>query len=247
MLEQLLALENIHHAAALGVIVEPVADVQRGLAEEDVPALVLQREQRALDRADGLGGDVAVLQLVFLGVVADELHHAAQILEVEQQQSPVVRDLEDDAQHAALRLVQPQQAGEQLRPHVGDRRAHGVALPGVDVKKAHRVGGVVKIVNMHRVDAAADVLGLRTGDAHPGHIALDIRNEHRHAEVTEGLRHNLERDGFAGAGGAGDQPVPRRHGRLQIHALASRREPDFTFILQIHRSGPPSVQYTTIL
>ena len=40
------------------------------------------------------------------GVVADVLQHRAQVLEVEQQQAVVVGDLEDDVEHAFLRVVE---------------------------------------------------------------------------------------------------------------------------------------------
>ena len=39
-------------------------------------------------------------------------------------------------------------------------------------------------------------------------VAFDVGHEHRHADAGEPLGHGLQRDGFAGAGGASDQPVP---------------------------------------
>ena len=83
-----------------------VVDVEHRLAEEAVAALLLDLQQAALDRADRGRRDVAVFGPELRGVVADELQHRAQVLEVEQQQAVVVGDLEDQRQHAFLRLVE---------------------------------------------------------------------------------------------------------------------------------------------
>jgi hypothetical protein len=69
-----------------------VLDVEHGLAEEAVAALLLQRQQAALDGADRRRRDIAVFGLELRRVVADVLHHGAQVLEVEQQQALVVGD-----------------------------------------------------------------------------------------------------------------------------------------------------------
>jgi hypothetical protein len=49
--------------------------------------------------------------------------YRAQVIQVEQQQPAVVGDLEHRRQHARLRLVQVEHAGEQQRAHLGDRCA----------------------------------------------------------------------------------------------------------------------------
>ena len=88
-----------------------VVDVEHRLAEELVAALLLEREQAALDRADRRGARrcrSSVCEL--LRVVADVLQHRAQVLQVEQQQAVVVGDLEHQRQHAVLRVVQVEQA-----------------------------------------------------------------------------------------------------------------------------------------
>ena len=68
------------------------------LTAEEIAAAVLKGEQRALEGADGLGGDRAVLVGVILAVFADKAHHGTQILEVEQEHSLVVSDAEDHLQ-----------------------------------------------------------------------------------------------------------------------------------------------------
>ena len=90
-------------------------------------ALLLEREQVALDGADAGGGDVAVLRGELRGVLADELEHRAQVLEIEQEQAVVVGDLEDEVQDAFLRVVEIEHAGEEQRAHLADRGADGMA------------------------------------------------------------------------------------------------------------------------
>ena len=81
-MEELGAVQQINNAAAIVVGSKPILDVERGLAKEDVAALVLQAQQCSLNGADALGRNVAVLHFNFGGMVAHILHHAAQILKV---------------------------------------------------------------------------------------------------------------------------------------------------------------------
>ena len=69
---------------------DQVVDVEHRFAEEFVAALLFEREQTALDRADRGGGDVAVARREIALVVADELDHRTQIFEIDQQQVVVV-------------------------------------------------------------------------------------------------------------------------------------------------------------
>ena len=235
MLEQLLALQNVHDAPAVFRPVHPVGNIQSGLAEEDVAALVLQLQQRTLDGAHGLAGDVAVGQLVLLGIVTHVLDHAPQVLQVDEQQPLVVGDAEYNAQDAALGAVQPQQAAQQLRPHLGDGGADGMALPAVYVEEADGVGGVVEAGDAHGVDAAADVLVLAAGQAHAGQVPLDVRQEHGDPHVAEGLRQHLQCDGFAGAGGASDEAVAVGHAGLQVDGAVAGSQPDLVRFFRVHR------------
>ena len=67
---QLVGGEDVDDAAAVAVDLQQVVDVERGFAEELVAALLLERDQTALDRADAGGGDVAVLGLVLLAALS---------------------------------------------------------------------------------------------------------------------------------------------------------------------------------
>jgi hypothetical protein len=105
-----------------------VGDVEHGLAEELVAAL-----DSICSSPRWMAPTLAALMLPYsvvnsLRVLAHVLQHGPQVLQVQQQQAVGVGDLEDDLQHAGLRLVQVEHAGQQQRPHVGHRGAHRVAL-----------------------------------------------------------------------------------------------------------------------
>ena len=104
-------------------------------------------------------------------------------------------------------------------------------LSAIYIEKADGISGIIKAGQAHGVDAAADVLVFLAGLAHAAEVSLDIRQKHRHAHVAEGFCHDLQRDGFAGAGSAGDQAVAVGHGGLQIDGCLSRRQPNFMLLL----------------
>ena len=103
-------------------------------------ALLLQGQQPALDGADRGAADIAVLILERFGVVADKLGDGAEVFEVEQQQAAVVRDAENNVQHAALHLIEIEQARQQQGAKIGDRRPNRVTLLAKDIPEHHRVG-----------------------------------------------------------------------------------------------------------
>ena len=138
-MEKLRAMQQVNHAAAIFVCCEPVLDVERRLTEEGVGALVLQTQQCTLDSTDALGGDVAVLRFELGGVVTDVLHHAAQILEVEQQKALVVSNAENDAEYAGLRIVELQQACQKVRSHLGDGCAHRQTFFAINIPEGYWV------------------------------------------------------------------------------------------------------------
>ena len=152
----------------------------------------------------------------WLGVVAHVLQHRAQVLQVEQREAVVVGDLEHQVQHAGLRLVEREHARQQQRAHVGHGGAHRVALLG----RTRPTAWSGQLDRFRRRQAALledrGHLGRqRAGLRDAGQVALHVGHEHRHADARQVLGERLQRDRLAGAGGAGDQPVPIGQRRQQ--------------------------------
>ncbi len=206
---QLVGGQQVDVAAPFPVGAHQVLQRQRRLAEELRAALVLQRQQLALDGADGGGRDVAVggAQLVLQLLVRSQLlQHGAQVLQVEERQAVLVGIVEEDVDHAFLGLVEIHQAGEQQRPHLGDGGADGVALLAEEVPEDH--GELVGVPVETDLLGAFEDEGLflaHGGDA--GEVTLDVGGEDRDAGRGEPLGEDLQRHRLAGAGGAGDQAV----------------------------------------
>jgi hypothetical protein len=181
--------------------------------------LLFQRQQVALDGADRGGGDVAVLGGEGLRVLAHVLDHRAQVLEVEQQHAVVVGDLEHQREHAGLGVVEVEQARDQERAHVGDGGAHRVALLAEHVPEHHRVGTRGVVVDADCGQALHQLVGPDARGADAGEVALDVGDEHRHADMGEGFGELLQGHRLAGAGGAGDEAVAVGQARQQADVL----------------------------
>ena len=142
-------------------------------------ALLLECEQAALDRADAGGGDVAIVGLELLRVIADVLQHCAEILEVEQQQAVVVGDLEDEGQHARLCIVEIEDARQQQRTEIGDRRADRMTLFAEDVPEDCRACGIGRLVHADELEALEELGRRRAGLRDARQVAFDVGHEYR--------------------------------------------------------------------
>ena len=228
-LDQALGGEDVDVAAAVEPGAHPVVDIQLRLSKEALAALFLEGQERALDGADAGGGDVAVHGGKLRPVLAHELQHGPQILQVQQQQTVLVRHTEDDVENAGLDLGQVQETTQKRRPHLGHGDAHGNALLAEDIPEAGGIGLILPVLNAEALNAALHILAVHTGTAHAAEIALHVRQEHGDAHIGEGLRHHLQGDGLAGAGGAGDEAVAVGHGGKQEQILVGLRKPDLVF------------------
>ncbi len=186
-------------------------DVERGFAEEMLATLAAELQQRALDRADAGLADVAVGNGQFVGAIGAFGQHRLKIVEVEDQQPFLVRDVEGDVQHAFLHLVQVEQPREQQRAHFADGGADGVALLPEQVPELDGRVGIGPVGHADLGGARGeDLVGLglgRSGHGQAGKVALHVGDEARHALAAEPLDDALQGNGLAGAGRAGDQPV----------------------------------------
>src|SRR5690606_20827875 len=113
--------QHIHLAPAVQGGAHHVLKSQGRFAEEGLAPLLLQLKQGALDGGDGLGRDIADLAADGLGVLADIGQQGAQILQVQQQQTFLVGDVEGDGQNPLLNVVQLQHPGQQHGTDIRDR------------------------------------------------------------------------------------------------------------------------------
>ena len=205
-IHQLVSRQNVDHPLGAHGL-HHVIDVEHGLAKEVAAALLLDLQQAALDSADAGRADVAVVGGELLGVLAHIRQHGAQVLQVEQQHAVVIGDLEDQVEHAHLRVVQIQHAAQQQGTHVGDGGAHRVALLAKHIPQGGGAGQGLGQVNAALLQGGGQLAADLAGLADAGQIALDIGHEHRHANARETLGQCLKGYSLARAGCAGDEPV----------------------------------------
>ncbi len=147
------------------------------------------------------------------------LQHRLQVLQIEQQQSLVIGDLEDRRQHAGLGFVQVQQAAEEQGSHLRHRGSHRMSLLAEDIPESYRAAGKGEVGQFELFHPIGDLGVLDPRLADPGKIALDVGGEDRDADAAEGLGHHLQRDRLARAGRSGNQTVTIRHGRQQVERI----------------------------
>ena len=222
VVHELLAVEDVDLALAGRVGREPVVDVEGGLAEELVAAFGLERDDRADDGGEGLLRDVAVAQRVVLRVLADIGQHGAQVFGVDEEDALVIGDLEDDLHDGCLRVVEPEDAGEEERADLGDGGAQRQAHFLVDVPEGDRVALELEPVRgkAHLVHALLDRLDHGAGLAESGKVAFGVGEEHRDAGVREGLRDDAQGRGLTGTGGTGDEAVAIRLAQVDTDFFA---------------------------
>ena len=199
-------------------------DVQGGLAEEHVAALGFQRDDRADDGGEGLFRNVAVGQRIVFRVLADIGQHGAEVFRVDEEDAFIVRDLEDDLHDVGLRVVEPEDAGEEERADLRNGGAQGQAHLLVDVPERDGVGREVEAVRgeAHLIDALLNVLVLRAGLSEGGQVAFGVGEENGDTGVGEGLRDDAQGRGLTGTGGAGDDAVAIRLVQVDIRFFTVR-------------------------
>jgi len=129
---------------------------------------------------------------------------------------PVVAVFEDHGEHALLDFREIQHLAEEHRAERRDRRAHLNAAVAGEAEELDRK----RLGRMFAPRVQAIIRFARK--AHPGEIALHVREEHRHAGAGEVLREELQRARFSRAGGAGDHPVPIHHPQRNAHRQLGR-------------------------
>ena len=133
--------------------------------------------------------------------------HGAQVLEVEQQKAVVVGNLEHQLQHTGLRFVEIQQAREQDRPHVRDRRPDRVTLLAGHIPEGRRESGGCPVVDAEHFQALPQFRALTGRCGQSGKIPFHVGEKDRHTDGRKAFGHHLQGNGLAGAGRPGNQAV----------------------------------------
>ena len=161
-----------------------------------------------------------------LRVLAHVLNQRAQVLEIEEQQPVVVRDLEDEREHRGLRVVQVEQAGQEQRPHLGDGRARRVTGFAEDVPEHDGRAGELEILQAELRGALGYLRQVAAGHGDSREIALHVGEKDRHADPRQALCQHLQRHGLARARRTGDQAMAVRHLRQQQELVLALGDED---------------------
>jgi len=157
-----------------------------------------------------------VLTAVFK--IADDqgLQHRLQVLQIEQQQLFIVRNLEDQRQDALLRVVEAKQPAEEQRPHLRDRRANRMPLFAKYVPKGDRAAAEGEVCQLHLFHSRGDFRIVHAWLADTAEVSLNIGGKNRNPDPAEAFGHYLQRHRLPRAGGAGDETVAVGHIRQQV-------------------------------
>ena len=234
--DQLVRGQDVHVAAAAGVLAHEVRKVEGRLAEQAGPALVLEHQELALDRRHRRGRDIAVARAEGRGVLGGVGQGGLEVLQVEEQEALVIRRAEDHREHAFLDVVQLQHARDQEGADLGDGGPDGVPLLAEQVPEdgGRRLGDQLQV---HGPGPGEHLLAGFAGGRDAAEVALDVRREDRDAGVGQALRQDLQRHGLAGPGGPGHQAVAV--GAVQPEDLGLARAADqYAARLSRVRHGP---------
>jgi hypothetical protein len=194
---------------------EPVVDVELRLAEEQVTARILEREERTLDGTDAGRADVAIRRAIRGRVLSHARHHGPEVLEVDQGEALVACHMEDDRQDARLDVGEAEDAREQGRTHLGHGGAHGRALLAIDVPEAGGTAMEVHVVHAEVVKTGRELGGCLPRDGDARDVALHVGQEARDTRVRQARGDGLERDRLARTRGTRDEAVTVAHGGKQ--------------------------------
>ena len=200
-------IEHVDYTATAHVLAHQVVEVQRRFAEEGVAAILLQPQQGALDGADRRRADQSVGLGDQLALLGDMIEQGAQVGQVQQQHSLVVSQLEGDVEYAGLGVIEFEDTRQQRRPDLGNRGAHRMPEPGVQIPEHHRVGFRLPVGDADVLQALVDLRVRAARLAQTGDVALHVSHEYRDADAREAFGHHHQADGLAGTGCSSHQPM----------------------------------------
>ena len=87
-----------------------------------------------------------------------------------------------------------------------------MALFAKEIPKDHRIAVIAEIDKADLFSALCErtvqLSGRIARHRHARHVALDVRQDHRHPGIRKSFGEDLQGDGLAGARGPRDKPVP---------------------------------------
>ena len=208
-----------------GVVRSEVLDVELGLAEEDVGALLLEHDDRAQQHADrrrstsrrSRPGSACPRR------TTRNLRVAARSLRSSSGRSLSSQYLKISDRIEVWVSLRSRTLPSSSGPNEWTvARTCAPSLPDSDRNSTGWPAG--SNVQPSDVDALDDLrVGRVARRGEPGQVALDVGDEDRHAGLRELAREQLEGLGLAGAGGAGDQPVAVEHRQGDLDARVVER------------------------
>src|SRR5262249_42690230 len=137
--------KNVDDAPSFRVRLHHIVEIERRFAKEVITALLFERQQRTLDGSDAGRRDVAVLGFELSCVITDMLQHRAQVFEIEQQETVVVGNFENESQHSALSFIELEQPRHEQGAHIGNGCPDGMPLLAVKIPENCGVSGILKV------------------------------------------------------------------------------------------------------
>jgi hypothetical protein len=108
-------------------------------------------------------------------------------------------------------------------------------MPGlaVQIPEHHRAGFVGVAFDPDLLHSRGDLLVRHARHGEPGHIALHVGEEHRHAQARKTLGHHHQRHRLAGAGGARHQSMPVAVLAEEMHRRVALAEEDVVHCVRL--------------
>ena len=123
----------------------------------------------------------------------------------------LAHDFEDNLQNAGLRVVEIQQTRQKQWSHIGYGCAHRMTGFSVYIPENRRVGPRLIIFHADAFQTFEQFFRGNARRSNAGKIALDVGHKNGDADGGEGFGHFLQRNGFAGSRGSGNQAVTVGH------------------------------------
>ena len=167
-------------------------------------------------------------------ILAAEVEHQAQILDVDEQQVIVVGNAEHDVEHARLCVVESEQSGKELRSHGRNGGTHGIALFAKDVPESHGARLELRILDAELGTTLLDEARHGACLADAAQVALHVGHEARHTGLAECLGQHLQRNGLARTCGTCNKAMAVTHLPYQMDRAIGRMGYVKLFVGSVH-------------